>query len=519
MSIDKDKFFRDFTLNICSSLHIEVAMCNTLNMLSDYMPADEMMICMYNYENKTYKIIAKATKKDGILLNQVHTLPPNAEHYIRRFDRTKAKIFSSVKDDIIINSIRNGKSDDSLTCLLIPLTIDSHVIGSVQFYTAGPERYTKEHVELMSLVNQPFCIAVSNALEHIDLLQFKNKLNEENTVLKRRLQALNDTEVVGSADGMEEVMEMVNLVAPLNSPVLILGETGTGKEVIANAIYKNSSRNKGPFVKVNCGAIPEALIDSELFGHEKGSFTGALAKKIGRFERAHMGTIFLDEIGELPLEAQVRLLRVIQEKEIERVGGITPIPIDIRIICATNRNLSEMVTTGTFREDLFFRINVFPIMIPPLRQRTKDIPLLIEYFLQKKANEMGLKHIPDVPPEEIDVLSKYHWPGNVRELQNIIERALILCKGEKLSFHNILPELYHPLEHALPNTNIVTPSILPSGNDMPTLDDTMKQTIINALIQTKGRISGDSGAAVLLGMNPSTLRNRMIKLNIKNVYR
>lgn len=502
MTVDKDKFFRDFTLNICSSLHLEAAMCSTLHMLSEYMPIDEMIIGVYDYETQIYKIVARATKKDGVLLNQVHTLPPNAIHYIRRLDRKKPTIFASIRDDIIIHSLWKERGSDQTTCLLVPLTIDSHIIGSAQFYTAGPKRYTKEHVELMSLVIQPFCIAVSNALEHIDLIQYKNMLNEENVVLKKRLQALNDTEVIGSANGMEEVMEMVRLVAPLNSPVLILGETGTGKEVIANAIYQNSSRNNGPFVKVNCGAIPESLIDSELFGHEKGAFTGALSRKIGRFERAHMGTIFLDEIGELPLEAQVRLLRVIQEREIERVGGTSPIPIDIRIICATNRNLSDMVTAGLFREDLFFRINVFPIMIPPLRQRTKDIPLLIDYFMKKKATEMGMKHLPSIRPKDLALLTDYHWPGNVRELQNIIERALILCKGDSLCFEKILPGS---------GTN--------SEDSLHTLDDTMRQTIIRALTETKGRISGPSGAAALLGINPSTLRNRMLKLNIENIYR
>lgn len=489
-------------MNICSSLHIEAAMYNTLHMLSEYMPIDEMIIGVYDYETQIYKIVAKATKKDGILLNQVHTLPPNAIHNIRRLDRKNPTIFQSIREDIIIHSFWEGKAAENMSCLLVPLTIDSHVIGSAQFYTAGPEHYTKEHVELMSLVIQPFCIAVSNALEHIRLIQYKNMLNEENMVLKKKLQALNDTEVIGSAHGMGEVMEMVRLVSPLNSPVLIQGETGTGKEVIANAIYKYSSRSQGPFVKVNCGAIPENLIDSELFGHEKGAFTGALSKKIGRFERAHMGTIFLDEIGELPLEAQVRLLRVIQEREIERVGGTSPIPIDIRIICATNRNLSEMVAAGTFREDLFFRINVFPIMIPPLRQRINDIPLLIEHFTQKKAMEMGMKHVPSILQSDIEFLSSYPWPGNVRELQNIIERALILCKGETLHFENLIPE-----------------NVKSSNYNISTLDDTMRQTIIHALTETKGRISGPNGAAALLGINPSTLRNRMLKLNIENIYR
>lgn len=443
MNLDKDSFFRDFTLSICSSLHIEAAMCNTLQMLEPYLPADEMYLCMFDYQLHTFKIIAKATTKDRILLNQVHPLPPDGMAAIRRIDRSKGTILDSAQEDSIIRSLLAGRPSASLSSLLVPLTLDGHIISCAVFLASGSKKYTEEHVALMSLVNQPFCIAVSNALEHINLLQMKNKLNEENVKLKKELNAaFTDTEVIGSATGLSEVYEMLRLVAPLNSPVLIIGETGTGKEVIANAIYKHSSRNQGPFVKVNCGAIPDNLIDSELFGHEKGAFTGAITKKIGRFERANMGTIFLDEIGELPLEAQVRLLRVIQEREIERVGGTSPIPLDIRIICATNKSLKDMAEEGTFREDLFFRINVFPIFIPPLRQRTQDIPLLVNFFVEKKAKEMGLKHVPKVLDKDIEILKKYPWPGNVRELQNIMERSLILSKGGTLEFQRILPEVY-----------------------------------------------------------------------------
>ena len=442
MTIDKDSFFRDFTLSICSSLHIEAAMCDTLHMLEPYLPTDEMYLCMFDYQNSTFKIIARATKHDGILINQVHPLPPDGLAAVRRIDRTKATILNDIKNDPIVKSILADRQHNSLSCLLVPLTIDGHIIASALFFNSDSLKYTKEHVEMMTWVNQPFCIAVANALEHINLLQVKNRLNEENVKLKKEIHSINDTEVIGSATGLSEVYEMLQLVAPLNSPVLIMGATGTGKEVIANAIYKNSSRNQGPFVKVNCGAIPDTLIDSELFGHEKGAFTGAISKKIGRFERANMGTIFLDEIGELPPEAQVRLLRVIQEREIERVGGTQSIPIDIRIICATNRSLKDMVEEVTFREDLFFRINVFPIFIPPLRQRTQDIPLLVDFFVKKKAQEMGLRHVPKVLDKDIEILKKYSWPGNVRELQNIMERSLILSKGDTLEFQRILPEIY-----------------------------------------------------------------------------
>jgi hydrogenase-4 transcriptional activator len=244
-------------------------------------------------------------------------------------------------------------------------------------------------------------------------------------------------------------MRMVRQVAPLDSPVLLLGETGTGKEVIANAIHYSSPRKDGPFIKVNCGAIPESLLDSELFGHEKGAFTGATSQKRGRFERADKGTIFLDEIGELPAQAQVRLLRVLQTKEIERVGGTTSIPVDVRIISATNRNLQEMIASGRFREDLWFRINVFPIMIPPLRQRREDIPALVHHFVDRISGELQLTERPMLAPGAIERLKAYDcWPGNVRELQNVIERALIQSRGDRLSFETLSTPPF-PLGHEL----------------------------------------------------------------------
>ena len=244
----------------------------------------------------------------------------------------------------------------------------------------------------MSLLNEPFAIAFSNTLKHQEVLRLKDLLADDNRYLHRELLHLSGEEIVGADFGLKRVIEMVRQVAPLNSPVLLLGETGVGKDVIANAIHYSSPRKDGPLVKVNCGAIPETLLDSELFGHEKGAFTGAISQKRGRFERANQGTIFLDEIGELPSPAQVRMLRVLQYKEIERVGGTNPIPVDIRLIAATNRNLEEMVKTKQFREDLWFRLNVFPIHIPPLRERKEDIPALVRHFVKRKSRELKLAY-------------------------------------------------------------------------------------------------------------------------------
>jgi transcriptional regulator with GAF, ATPase, and Fis domain len=303
-------------------------------------------------------------------------------------------------------------------------------------------------------------------------------------------------------------MEMVRQVAPIDTPVMLLGESGVGKEVIANAIHYLSSRRNAPFVRVNCGAIPGSLLDSELFGHEKGAFTGAIESRKGRFERADKGSIFLDEIGELSPQAQVRLLRVIQNNEIERVGGKRTIAINVRIIAATHRNLEEMIASGRFREDLWYRLNTFPIMIPPLRQRNEDIPALIHHFLERKSKDLKIHTPPVITAADIERLKTYSWPGNVRELENLIERALIQSRGRKES---------EPLrfEHFIfPEKTDETHGLSAVNHNLLTLDEAMSQHIRQALQLTGGKISGHNGAAHLLGINPNTLRSRMRKLGI-----
>ena len=323
--------------------------------------------------------------------------------------------------------------------MTMALKLEGNSIGDLGLVADGLNQYTDEHARLLRLLHEPFAIAMSNALKHQEVIRFKDMLADDNRYLLDELRSVSGDEIIGSDFGLKAVMEMVQQVAPLDSPVLLLGETGTGKEVIANAIHYSSPRKDGPFIKVNCGAIPETLLDSELFGHEKGAFTGAISQRRGRFERADKGTIFLDEIGELPSQAQVRLLHVLQKKEIERVGGTSSIPVDIRIISATHRNLEEMIASGRFREDLWFRLNVFPIMIPPLRQRREDIPALVHHFIDRKSMELKLTERPVLAPGAIDRLIAYDWPGNVRELENMIERALIQHRGGVLSFETLLP--------------------------------------------------------------------------------
>jgi transcriptional regulator with GAF, ATPase, and Fis domain len=387
--------------------------------------------------------------------------------------------------------------------MVMHLAVKETKLGNLVLFAEGLDRYSDEHLRLYSILYEPFAIALSNALRYDELNQLKEVMADDLRYLQGRLQHFSG-DVIGEEFGLREVMEMVREVAPLDSPVLLQGETGVGKEIIANAIHSLSRRKNGPFIQVNCGAIPDTLIDSELFGHEKGAFTGAISQKRGCFERADGGTIFLDEVGELPLQAQVRMLRVLQDKNIHRVGGTSQIKVDIRIIAATHQNLHEMVKRRLFRDDLWFRLNVFPIAIPPLRDRKEDIPALVDHFVEKKSKELQMHLLPRLAPGAMAPLMSYAWPGNVRELENVIERALILSKGRPLTFDNIV----------WPDDTEEKGRLTIRKDDFSNLDDAVSKHIQQALEMTKGKIHGSAGAAQLLGMNPSTLRHRMRKLRI-----
>jgi PAS domain S-box-containing protein len=341
---------------------------------------------------------------------------------------------------------------------------------------------------------------LNNAIEEI--VQLKERIQAENTYLQEEIKHNSNFEkILGQSPKLEKVFHQVEQVAPTDTTVLLLGETGTGKELFARSLHDLSQRKARPLVKVNCSALPINLIESELFGHEKGSFTGATSRRIGRFELADGGTIFLDEIGELPLDLQVKLLRVVQEGEFERLGGSTTISVDVRIIAATHRNLKEMVAKGEFREDLFYRLNVFPMTLPPLRERGGDIAIIVQAFVDRFAQKMG-KQIDTIPQKVMDELSHYSWPGNVRELENIIERAVILSNNNVLT-----------LQEKLTRTNQAQSE--ERDTHLKTLFDMEKDHIIRVLEHTDWRVSGEQGAATVLEMHPNTLRSRMSKLGIK----
>ena len=334
-----------------------------------------------------------------------------------------------------------------------------------------------------------------------EIKELTHRLQAENIYLKDEIKVEhNFEEIIGTSPALKAALGQVEQVAATNATVLILGETGTGKELVARAIHDLSDRGDRPLVKVNCAALPANLIESELFGHEKGSFTGASGQKIGRFELADGGTIFLDEIGELPLELQVKLLRVLQEQEIERIGGAETKRIDTRVIAATNRDLKQAIANGEFREDLFYRLNVFPVVLPPLRQRIDDIPLLVQAFTERFAKQQN-KMIDAIPHEVMEAFQSYYWPGNIRELHNVVERAVILARG------NVL-HLDEPLD-------VEATEAAPLAHVRSTLEEVERRHILRTLEEVNWKVSGDGGAAEALGLNPSTLRARMRKLGIK----
>jgi len=384
----------------------------------------------------------------------------------------------------------------------IPLQSHDRVLGTLNIGRLSDTPFDPDEVELLAQVAQQIAIAVENGLAYKEIAELKEKLNEEKLYLEDEIRTEhNFEEIVGDSARITQVLKQVEIVAPTDSTVLIQGETGTGKELIARAIHNLSGRRSRTFVKLNCAAIPTGLLESELFGHEKGAFTGAIAQKIGRFELANGGTLFLDEVGDIPLELQSKFLRVLQEQEFERLGSTRTIRVDIRLVAATNRDLATMVTDKQFRSDLYYRLNVFPILNPPLRERGEDIPSLVQYFTNKFARRMN-KAIETIPTETMNALSRYHWPGNIRELENFIERAVILTRGSSLSAP--LAELRQQ-----PNGHDIAPRVL------STLEDAEREHIRQALQQANWLVGGPLGAAAKLGMKRTTLQSKMQKLGIE----
>jgi formate hydrogenlyase transcriptional activator len=396
------------------------------------------------------------------------------------------------------------------TVCVLPLVSRGRVLGVFGAVKYQDNAFTGDDIKFLAQIANQVAVAVENALAFGEIRELKDKLAQEKLYLEDEIRSeMNFAQIVGNSASLRKVLRRVETVAPTDSTVLIYGETGTGKELVARAIHDLSPRRSKPFVKLNCAAIPTGLLESELFGHEKGAFTGAIAQRIGRFEVANGGTIFLDEIGEIPLELQTKLLRVLQEREFERLGSSRTLRTDARLIAATNRDLEAMVAEQKFRSDLFFRLNVFPIQVPPLRERHGDIPLLVRHFAQQFSKRMN-KTIDTISSATMDALSRYHWPGNIRELQNVIERAVITSTGPVLKVDVAdlkISRSSSPAEKssAQGSTN---------GGLRDTLEETERQQILKALKQSNWVVAGPKGAAAKLGMKRSTLQLRMSKLGI-----
>jgi formate hydrogenlyase transcriptional activator len=414
--------------------------------------------------------------------------------------------------------IRALRADGVVTICCVPLITQGRTFGTLNLASRREDAFPHQDVELLQQVSAQIAIAVENALAFKQIDALKDKLAEEKLYLEEEIRSeFNFEEIVGDSSVLKRALAQVEVVAPAGTAVLITGETGTGKELIARAIHNLSPRRERTFVKINCAAIPGGLLESELFGHERGAFTGAITQKIGRFELADHGTLFLDEIADLPLDLQPKLLRVLQEQEFERLGSNRTQRVDVRIVAATNSDLSRLVAERTFRSDLFYRLNVFPIHIPALRERSEDVPHLVRYFVQKFSRRLN-KAVAYIPAEAMDALSSYSWPGNIRELENLIERAVLLSPGKELrvpisELKPVASLAESGADSSSSSTSLTSSPSAPSS--ISTLEDAERQHILRALRQTEWRIAGAKGAAVILGMKRTTLQARMRKLGIR----
>jgi formate hydrogenlyase transcriptional activator len=522
---DRLEFLLHLTKQITSNLDLREVLRSSSAHIREMMHGDVAAVSLHDAVSGKFRLLVldyphgKGIARENLLLTQsdsgrraFETLKPVIAN-LNDMDR----ISSEVHEELAF--IEGGKS-----ICLVPLVNRGRAIGILSTVRTTEAPFAPEEVEFLSQVAGPIAIAIENALAYEEISQLKDKLAEEKLYLEEQIRSeLGFEQIIGNSPALKQVLHLVETVASSDSTVLLLGETGTGKELIARAIHERSRRKDRTFVKLNCAAIPTGLLESELFGHEKGAFTGAIAQKVGRMELADQGTLFLDEVGDIPAEIQPKLLRVLQEREFERLGSTHTRRVNVRLVAATNRNLEQMVSDREFRTDLFYRLNVFPIRIPPLRQRREDIPLLATYFVQKIAKQME-KRIDSVPASVIKGLVAWDWPGNIRELENFIERAVILTRGRSLDAP--LSELrklntYEPALGSAPRgeeeiVRIVkdTISSLSPKRELNEHEKKKRDEIVRALTECKGRVGGPDGAAARLGFHRTTLISRMKKFSI-----
>jgi len=481
---------------------LESAINEVYGFFRRHLPLDLIGLPVYDALRGTLRYRAFVNDEGVILADETIRLTQEAEKEARNIVPRKAVLIASMQENPVTREIYCHLGvEEPGTTLPIMVEIGQSRFGILALAAWGENRYTSDQLKVIEKMYEPISGVVRHILSQLEIENLKERLIRATGEIRERLIG---GRVIGDLTGLKEVMSLAEQAAPLDVPVLIMGETGVGKEVVANAIHHLSKRSNGPMISINCGAIPDTLLDSELFGHEKGAFTGADTIRQGYFEQADRGTIFMDEIGELSLQAQVKLLRVMQDMTFQRVGGRRPIQVDVRVIAATNRDLKTLIANVQFRKDLWFRLNVFPIHVPALRERIIDIPTLAEYFVRRQSMEMNLPYKSRFASGAIKQLQAYDWPGNIRELKNVIERALITSRGEPLTF---------------PDLAGITPKEQESfaafkTGPWPTLDEITAQHIRQTLMKTNGQVGGKGGAADLLGINSSTLRARMRKLGI-----
>ena len=508
-------------------LEINNAIVNHLNrsdlmhsigeILHRFLPFDGAVITFYVPESDVFRSFALETKISTDYLRAGMEIRRKESMVTEIFENQRGRIRRDLEKEQRFANDRRLLEIGIVSDCIVPLIVGGKSIGTIGIGSRQKNQYSEADMELLQEVANQVALAVANMVSYEEIAQLKARLENENVYLQEEIRTdHNFEEITGNSPALLAVLSKVEQVAPTDSTVLIYGETGTGKELIARAIHDRSARKSRPLVKVNCSAISAGLVESELFGHVKGAFTGALERHIGRFELADGGTIFLDEIGELPLATQVKLLRVLQEREFEAVGSNKPLRVDVRVIAATNRNLQESIQAGTFRSDLFYRLNVFPIEVPPLRERRTDIPQLAMFFLARFAKKFG-KNIRSIPRATIERLSSYSWPGNIRELQNVIERAAILSHSSVLELEpGLIPELapVDPTGISQKSAEKLQDENLDQATPA-TLEELERTHIVAVLNQTGGVVEGPRGAAKILGLHPNTLRHRIQKLGLK----
>src|SRR5882724_1157578 len=520
------KLLLDLTNRITSNLDLTELLRAISGSVRQVMECDVVAISLVDLESGNFRIYAvDFPESKGLLHEEAVTSHSGATR--RAFDTLKPVIvnqFDPAEFDAEASQIVLGEGLKTLC--LAPLVNRGRAIGVLGLARKNDKFFSEHDAEFLAEVAGQVAIAIENALAYREISELKDKLAQEKVYLEDEIRSeLNFEHIIGSSPALRQVLELVETVASSDSTVLLLGDTGTGKELIARAIHDHSQRKDRTFVKLNCAAIPTGLLESELFGHERGAFTGAISQKIGRLELAHQGTLFLDEVGDIPSEIQPKLLRALQEREFERLGSTHTKKVNVRLVAATNRDLEKMIAAREFRSDLYYRLNVFPIRIPPLRDRREDIPLLVRYFVQKAARQMQ-KQIDTIPAAAMKTLTSWEWPGNIRELENFIERAVILTRGRSLEVPvaelkkvRVSPSVSDgSRDQDVARVVKETISALTNGGVKDAgeeYDEKRREEITRILQETKGRVGGADGAAARIGINRTTLLSRMKKFGIQ----